>query len=189
MVRVGFAALALASMLSVPAALAGEHEGVSLPDNVTVDGKTLTLNGLGTRKATFLKVKVYVAGLYLEKPSSDARAILASPEAKRLVLHFVRHAKRGDIVKAWEEGFEKSAPAEAAALRPRIEKLNGWMSDFHEGQTLTFTFSPGRGVVVDVNGKERGVIPGDDFSRALLGIWLGPSPPNPELKTGLLGRH
>jgi hypothetical protein len=33
----------------------------------------------------------------------------------------------------------------------------------------------------------KGTLAGDDFSRALLSIWLGASPPNPELKSGLLG--
>ena len=30
-------------------------------------------------------------------------------------------------------------------------------------------------------------VPGDDFAKAFLAIWLGTEPPNPEIKTGLLG--
>ena len=55
------------------------------------------------------------------------------------------------------------------------------------GQQLTFVRLPHAGVQVLVNGVPRGTIEGDDFSRALMSIWLGAAPPNPELKSGLLG--
>ena len=38
-----------------------------------------------------------------------------------------------------------------------------------------------------MKGQGKGPIPGEDFARALFGIWLGPKPPNPDLKSGLLG--
>jgi hypothetical protein len=53
--------------------------------------------------------------------------------------------------------------------------------------TLVFTYVPSKGTEVEVRGAVKGVIAGADFARALLGIWIGPSPPNPGLKTGLLG--
>jgi chalcone isomerase-like protein len=40
---------------------------------------------------------------------------------------------------------------------------------------------------VDVNGTVKGLIKGDDFATAFLSIWLGDHPPNPNLKSGLLG--
>ncbi len=55
------------------------------------------------------------------------------------------------------------------------------------GEPLTFIHKPGAGIQVDVNGAAKGTIKGDDFARALLSIWLGPQPPNLELKSGLLG--
>ena len=47
---------------------------------------------------------------------------------------------------------------------------------------------PGKGLTVTVRGRVKGNIPGDDFSKAFLTIWLGPSPPNKGLKAGLLGK-
>ena len=44
---------------------------VTMPDTISIKGADLVLNGLGTRKATWLRVKVYVGGLYLEKKSKD----------------------------------------------------------------------------------------------------------------------
>lgn len=175
--------------LLVPVDLsARSKEGVSFPDSITVDGKTLVLNGLGTREATVFNVNVYVAGLYLEQKSSDATAILSSTGAKRLVLKFVRDVERDDIVEAWSDGFEKNAKGQVGALKSKIGKLNGWMADMAEGGILTFTYIPQKGVVVEINGKSKGTIDGDDFARALFSIWLGSSPPNSGLKSGLLGK-
>jgi hypothetical protein len=187
MARVWTSALAIAALFVSASARGAEREGVSLPDRTTVDGRPLVLNGTGVRKATFLKVKVYVAGLYLERPTTDARAILDGNQPKQMEMVFVHKVGRKDIVKAWEEGFSKNAAANLPALRSRITKLNSWMSDFHEGQKLTFTHVPGQGVRVAVDGAERGEIPGDDFARALFSVWLGPAPPNESLKKGLLG--
>lgn len=180
-------ALAAAVALAVPAQ-AKELAGVSMPDTVTVDGKTLSLNGLGLREATFLKIDVYVAGLYLESASSDPGAILGSAEAKQLKMHFVRGVGRKDVVDSWKEGVKKNAGAEGATVQDRFEKLYAAMTDVDEGDELILTEVPEKGVTVSLRGKEMLTLPGRDFARVLWSIWLGPSPPNPELKLGLLGK-
>lgn len=178
----------LVLVVGAPAS-AAERDGVRMPDRIQAEGKPLVLNGLGTREATFLKVDVYVAGLYLEKRSSDPRAIIDSEQVKRLVLHFVRDVDRDDITGAWQEGFEKNASKDARAkLRARIERLNGWMAAMRDGEELMFTYVPARGITVVVKGATKGTIPGSDFARVFLSIWLGPHPPNQGLKDGLLGK-
>ena len=180
-------ALAAAVALAVPAH-AKELAGVSMPDTVTVDGKSLSLNGLGLREATFLKIDVYVAGLYLETTSADPAAILGSTQAKQLKMHFVRGVGRKDVVNSWKEGVAKNAGDGAAAVKDRFEKLYAAMTDVAEGDDLILTELPDKGVTVSLKGKELLTIPGEDFARVLWSIWLGPSPPNPELKQGLLGK-
>ena len=172
--------------LSAGIANAKECAGVSFPDQAQVEGANLALNGLGLRLATMLKVKVYVAALYVGKTSKDASAILGSSEPTELVLHFVRDVGADDVRKGFDEGFEKNAKAQLPALKERIAKLNGWIPDVKSGQKLTFVRKPGAGVQVDVNGSVKGTISGDDFAKAFLSIWLG-DPPNSEIKTGLLG--
>ena len=81
-------------------------EDVSVPDQATVDGKTLVLNGLGLRTATMLKVKVYVIGLYLESKSSDAEAIIASSGQNAIEMHFVRDVTAEQLRDGWSEAFE-----------------------------------------------------------------------------------
>jgi hypothetical protein len=173
--------------LLASSALAGELAGVTLPDEVTVSGRTLRLNGMGLREATVLRVDVYVAGLYLETPSSSAAEILDSEAPRRLVMEFVRAVRRKDLVKGFTEGFEKNAGRDREALLERLGRLNAWMPDVGEGDTLTFTYTSGEGLLVVVKDEAKGIIPGADFARAFLSIWLGPSPPNPGLKEGLLG--
>jgi hypothetical protein len=180
-------ALAIAGALALPAAGA-ELAGVSMPDQVTVDGKTLLLNGLGLREATFLRVNVYVAGLYLEETSQDADEILAADRARRLSMRFVRSVSREDQVKHWSEGFEKNAGADLPALKERIKTLGSWMVDVNEGDSIVVTYLPEKGTTIEIRGKVAGTIPGADFGRAMFSLWLGPSPPNSGLKDGLLGR-
>jgi hypothetical protein len=179
--------LALTALLAAGVAQGKECKGVSFPDSAQVDGATLTLNGLGLRQATMFKVNVYVAALYVAKTSNDSGAILGSNAPSELILQFVRDVGAADISKGWEEGFAKNAKAELPALKDRIAMLEGWMVDVKSGQRMTFVFTPGAGVQVNVNGVAKGTIKGDDFAKAFLSIWLGADPPNPEIKTGLLG--
>ena len=78
---------------------------------------------MGTRKATFLKVKVYVAGLYLQQKSTDPTAIVKSPETKRLVLEFTRNVDKDQMVKAVNNGIKKSTDKNIDQLRPQIAQV------------------------------------------------------------------
>ena len=161
--------------------------GINFPDQLPVEGSDLSLNGLGLYQATFLKVKVYVAALYIGKTSADPGAILAAVGPSGLILQFVRDVGANDLRKGWDEGFAENSSAQRPALKERIAMLNGWMADMKSGQRLAFIHKPGAGVQVDVNGTVKGTIKGDDFAKALLAIWLGGDPPNAEIKAGLLG--
>ena len=179
------AALAIPVVSSAPA-LGAECLDVKVPDSVNVGGADLALNGLGIRKATFLKVKVYVAGLYLPQKANDAARVHGG-QPWQLALHFVRDVDASDIRDAFEEGFEKAAADKLAALRPRIDALKAQMVDFKTGHYLSFANDPSHGVVVDVNGASGSAIEGADFAAALLAVWIGKEPPNEDLKAGLLG--
>ncbi len=133
-------AILVSTLCGVRAAHGKECLNVSFQDRTSVDGNTLTLNGLGLRQATMLKVNVYVAGLYVAQASTDPNAVLEAPTAKQLILHFVRSVGRSDLNKAWEEGFEANAKGQLPALKERVEKLKGLMTDMKPGERLIFTF-------------------------------------------------
>jgi hypothetical protein len=181
--------IVIALLVGLATANAGTKAGVTMPDAKRVANKQLVLNGMGLREATWLKIDVYVAGLYVQTPSSDPAKLVAADEVKVLVLRFVRDVGRGDIVKAWREGFENNATVPLARIQPSIDRLNAWMPKFEDGDTLMFSYVPGTGVEVSVNGTRKGVIEGEDFARSLFSIWLGPKPPTGDLKRGLLGHH
>ncbi len=121
-------------VLSVGAVSGKECKGINFPEQIQVQASPLTLNGLGLRQATMLKVNVYVAALYVAQKSTDANALLASNTPKQLVLYFVRDVDGADLKKAWDEGFVSNAKAQLPALKERIEQLKGWMVDMQSGQ-------------------------------------------------------
>jgi hypothetical protein len=185
------ARICLISLLSAATGVCAADEVkcrvLSFPEHVQVNGTDLTLNGLGIRKATFLKINVYVAALYVTKQTHEAAPLINSDTPQELVLHFVRDVGVRDLRKAFSEAFERNGADRSPSMQERIEKLNGWMTDMDKGQRLTFVRLPHAGLQVTINGVQKGLIDGDDFSRAFVSIWLGSTPPNPELKTGLLG--
>ena len=166
------------------AALAGELGGVTLADTLKAGEKTLKLNGLGLRKKAMFKV--YVGGLYLESPSKDAGAILASDQAKAIRLHFLRDLTKGQLVEAFQEGFEANAK-DKAAQKAAFDRMLALVPDAKEGSTLTFTYLPGKGTALQVGSKELGVFEGKGFADAVFSIWLGSKPPSEELRKGMLG--
>lgn len=178
----GIALLALVALSPVRAATL---LGVELPDRATVDGKTLALNGLGLRRATFLKVKVYVMGLYLERTSGDADAIIGSGESKRVQMHFVRNVSAEDGRDAIMRGFENNTE-DLASISDEIATFDASVRDMKTGDVMVLDFS---GDVVDVviNGSEVASVSGRPFQRALLSIWLGAKPIDEDLKQSILG--
>jgi len=173
--------------LMVDTAQAKECKGVNFPDQVEVGGADLTLNGLGVQKATFLKVDVYVAALYVTATSRDPNPLINSDAPQELILHFLRNVDVGDVRKEWSRDFVHVAPDRPISLMQRVATLNTWLSDMSSNERLTFIRQPGAGIEVIVNGVIKGTIPGDDFSRAFISIWLGAAPPSPGLRRGLLG--
>ena len=166
------------------AALAAQLEGATLADTLKAGEKTLKLNGLGLRKKAMFKV--YVGGLYLESPSKDAGAILASDQAKAIRMFFLRDLKKGQLVEAFQEGFDANAK-DKAGQKAAFDKMLALVPDVKEGSTLTFTYLPGKGTTLQVADKELGAFEGKGFADAVFSIWLGSKPPSEDLRKGMLG--
>ncbi|MBI5744420.1 MAG: chalcone isomerase family protein [Elusimicrobia bacterium] len=160
-------------------------KGVTMPGTLQVENKTLLLNGLGVR--TKVVFKVYVAGLYLEKPSADGMEIAGSEQLKRMELVFLRNVDGATVSGAIEEGFENNAGDVLPALKARLAKFRSHIPDVKKGDRLVFISRPGQGLEVQVNSKFAGLIEGKDFSDALFKVWLGSKPADKTLKAGLLG--
>lgn len=175
--------LACSAASAAPAAVC---HGISFPQQLSVEGRSLVLNGTGIRQATIFRVNVYVAALYLAQPTRDARTVLRAGTPEELVLHFMRNVSAGDLRAHFLEDFGRNAPQEMPVLRQRIEELNTFLSDVKSGERMIFVRLADGGVRIELNGARR-TIPSPAFGRALFSIWLGSSPPSSELKAGLLG--
>lgn len=185
--RVRWIACVALALAAVPAA-AMELTGVTLPDTTTVNDSTLKLNGMGVRTKTMLKVKVYVAGLYLATPSHDAAAIIAADEAKQVVMHFLyKNVEKDKLTEAWREGFANNSAAALPALKARLDEFCALWPDMASAEQAVITYIPGTGTRLELKGKEAGVIPGKDFADAMFAVWLGTKPADAGLKKGILG--
>jgi len=185
------ATLLLGVALAAPVS-AGQLEGVNMPDTTTVGGATLVLNGMGLRakKITFLKIKVYVAGLYLPAKSMDPNAIMNTDEPRQLVMEFLyKQVSRDQLVEAWMEGFNANSPDAVDSIKAQIDKFIAMWPAMRSGDRAVLTYVPGAGTTIEIRGENKGTIPGADFASAMFGIWLGANPPSAELKDGLLGNH
>jgi hypothetical protein len=164
-----------------------EVAGVKIDDQLQVGGTPLALNGAGVRSKFF--VEVYVGALYLSKTSRSVSDILALPGAKRVAMHFLHdEVSQEQLVDGWNEGFKKNQSEESMkTLGPRIEQFNKLFQTVHKGDVITMDYIPEDGTIVRINGTEKGKVPGADFNRALLEIWLGEEPVDSDLKRALLG--
>jgi hypothetical protein len=172
------------------AASAAEVAGVKLEDRERVSNADLVLNGAGLRKRAFFQV--YAMGLYLPDRKTAAADAIGAAGPKRVAIHMLRDVGADQFADALSDGMKDNhGEAEMKALEPRVKQLAGIMADMKEakkGMRITLDWVPGAGTVVTVEGKPAGTpIPGEDFYRALLRIWLGDNPVQADLKKALLG--
>jgi hypothetical protein len=160
--------------------------GVTLPDTIQVGGKTLVLNGLGVR--TKYTVKVYVGGLYLEQKSSDSNAIIKADAPKQIVMKFVHGASKSQMTDAFDESFKDNTPDAEKTMKADIDRLLSALDPVKVGDEMVFTYVPGTGTTLAINGKDKLTIAGPAFGQVIFSVWLGPKPPNADLKKGMLGQ-
>jgi hypothetical protein len=160
--------------------------GVTMPETVTVDGKTLVLNGQGLRSEFLLKV--YVAGLYLERRSPDADAILKNKMCERLVLQFLRDVSKDRVVQSFNQSFNDRTRDTTSRSGPDIASLESVLAPVKSGDQMAFTFVPDKGITFSLNGHDKVAIADPAFEPVLLSVWLGPKPPTAAVKRGLLGQ-
>lgn len=171
-------------LLLLSLASAGQLAGVTLPDQATVGGQSLVLNGMGLREKFF--IDVYVGGLYLPERTTDGATAISRDVPKRLVMHFLySKVTRDQLCDTFAEGVANLP--NPGAVQDRFDRLCGLLEDVTSGDRIAFDYVPGSGTTVTVKGSPRGTIEGADFMKALFTIYVGPKPPTAKFKSGLLG--
>lgn len=172
--------LALLSLNSVAFTI----DGINFADTAIVEGKNLVLNGVGIRKATFLKIKVYYGGLYLEQKSKEINFINTS-SPKQIIMNFVREVTAKQLKETWIEGLER-ANANHAALMPSMNQLATYLVDVKKNDSIVVQFLTD-GVVLTIKGNTTPKIGNADFAKGLLNVWFT-KPQDENLRDGLLGK-
>ena len=179
------------ALLLYATAAAVEVDGVTVPERIQIgaDGPKLLLNGAGVR--TRLIFKVYVAALYLRVKMNNGEEILRNDQPRRLMLHMLRDLTSGQLTTSMNDALHETlTPEERLPLDLRMQQFNAIFEPLHEvkqGMQIAIDYVPESGTTVLVNGHEKGRIPGADFSQALLRVWIGAHPKDPELRNALLG--
>jgi len=169
-------------------AVAATLDDVTLPDTYTVDGQTLVLNGIGLRTLTIFNFKVYVAGLYVLRPSHDAQQILNSPGPRVIMLKFIRGGSKERVEKQYRAGEANNcgngecSPSDLADF----ESLVAAAPAVKPGDTSTYVFT-GKGVRVFANERMIGDFADLDLAYQLLNGFIGSHPPSVGLRRALLG--
>jgi len=176
-----------------PAARAAEIEGVKIDDHVYIaEGfPELALNGAGVRRK-FIIAKMYVAALYLAQRKTASEEVLSDAGPKRVAMHILQDEIPAEqLIAALHDGLAaNNQPPELAPLERRIRELAGMIrqvGNMSHGGTILLDYLPGIGTRFTINGIPRLTIPGEDFNKAMLRIWLGDRPVDGRLKSALLG--
>jgi len=185
------AILALLAIVSLPVlARAADKEilGVTFPGEITVAGKTLTLNGVAYRKALGF-IKVYVGAFYLEKPTRNPQEIIDSEQVKHFHLHYLTEQA---TAKKLQEGFielmeKNNSPEQIAAHKAQMLQHAGWMDkDMAPGKTSKTTYIPGQGLTVEYQGETRGTIADPEYVRMYYRYIFGEKA-DADMRKGFLG--
>jgi len=186
MVRKYAMLVAAASLIALPA-WAAEIGGVNLDDKTSVGGQDLVLNGAGIRTRAIFKV--YVGSLYVPAKAQDLAGVLAKAP-RRVQLNLLRNLSPDQLVDALVEGLkDNNSEADFAAVKRETDQLVSIMKafgDVKEGNVVTLDFVDGT-TKIGFNGVAKGSIAGEAFNRALVKVWLGDKPVQPDLKKAMLG--
>ncbi|HET9823208.1 MAG TPA: chalcone isomerase family protein [Burkholderiaceae bacterium] len=180
----GLAAVAL------PAWADREVEGFQFAERIELAGSTLELNGVGLRAVAWLKG--YAMALYMTQRTRDAAQAVALAGPKRLQMRMLVDVDADEFVKAFVKGVSRNTPpGEQLRLEERRKRFAAQIQALRrlrKRDTIDLDFVPAQGLLMTVNGVPRGEpIAGADLYAALMRVFLGDHPADPELKAGLLG--
>lgn len=199
-----FALLGLPAAARAQGTITEPSSGVPFPYHVSApSGGEQVLMGTGIRTKTFLKVKVYAFGLYVD--SAAAAAAMAAHAGKELKALQKDAAFYGDLLKlrfpmtlrlvmTRDVGGEDMAEAFDGALRPRVQQAAAEMSlpggeealetfrgyfsvgEMTKDSELLFSCGPDGVLASRVKGEDRPPIESPALCWALFDVYLGPKP-------------
>ncbi|MDA9161096.1 chalcone isomerase family protein [Crocinitomicaceae bacterium] len=181
-----FISLLMLCMTSVSSAQGRKISGVTFPPEMDLKGTSLFFNGCGLRSK--IGIDLYVAGLYLKKPTMDENKAIKADEVQAIKIVIVSSkVTRDKFNDAVKEGFENASPFNATTDQIKSFK-SFFAAPFKVNDEINMIYKPGKGTLVTINGQFKGIIKGLPFKKALFAIWLGNKPAQGKLKKGMMGQ-
>jgi hypothetical protein len=187
LVAMAFAGAASAQTWTEP------KSGVAFP--VTKDEMTLLGGGLRVRKMLFT-FKAYAVGLYVSDaaiagPLAAYKGKTSSPEfyesiqkgdfKKEVVLRFLRNLSQSRIQDAMRESLAGADP------KP-LDQFISYFPEVKEGQECVLRVVPGGTLEVVMAGQARPPIADKAFAERVMGLYVGPTPIQEDIKAGVVAR-
>lgn len=158
----------MTSPLLIAAALAATIAGAHVPDALDTSAGRLELVSCGVRDT--LWVDHYVAGLYVPR-GATAQAVrdARQPKAVRIQVLDARWMP-ANVPEKWRDALRKELEREPMAkVRAAYDRLD-------DGDVVTFTYVPQRGVRMAVNGRGVMQTPGQEVIQTILQAWAEGDP-------------
>ncbi len=186
------AALACAGAALLPAVSWAQSKlaDVIFPNDVTVGGQKLFINGYGMRFR--FGFRVYAAALYTPTKLTKNEDVIKPTVAKRMHLVAQRDLKGDDFGKLFARGIEENMSKEDfSKIINGVIRMGNIFADakqFAKGEVIMVDVIPGTGLVTTFRGKQQGEpIKEPEFSQAMMQIWFGKKPADEQLRVALLG--
>lgn len=167
--------LSSALALLVHPADARTIEGVAIPETLVVDGQTLRLNGSALREATFLGIDVYVISLYRLTKTRSTTEVLACDQPLVLTKRFMRDVDADDMLPPWREAVTNRGKVLRVTLGQSLDQMLRGIRDTREGQLMGFTWRPGKGLEVSLDGRVTATVadPRPEFCKVVFTGYVG----------------
>jgi hypothetical protein len=162
--------------------------GVTLPDNIHVNGVALQRNGEGIRSINFfgMHIDVYVAGFYSETLLMSEEDVMECRDSPmQMDFTFLRSVGQGRVTSAWKQQLEESVSYKYDGYEQDRDRFIDMFGPIIKGGTQTVQLAGGETVIVD-QGEHRGSIKGEHFQQSFLSMWFGERAVAEDLKAGLL---
>ncbi len=142
---------------------------------------------LGVALKRFSVLKEVAVGFYSVKETTEEQILTNVP--KRIEVASIQKISKEEFTKETLKGMaENLEPDTYKALQEKIQQLTNWYIDLEPGDRYAFTYLPGIGTQIDLNGVKQGIIGGEDFAYGLFSIYIGAKPSDIRAKQKLIGR-
>jgi hypothetical protein len=163
---------------------------VTYPNEVTVGGQKLQLNGAGMRFR--FGFKGYTAALYTPTKVTKNEDVIKPTLVKRMHLVAQRDLKGDELGKLFSRGIEENMSKEDfSKIINGVIRMGNIFAEgkqFNKGESIIVDLIPGTGLITNFRGKQQGdPIKEPEFAENFFKIWFGKKPADEQLRIALLG--